>query len=100
MLSLFRRYVENWRTLRQAVNVLGAECETWSYEQLDRDASEQPVLERSVDGKLLRFQLDRWQKAASGDLILCIDADGLPTLAGVKPTYQFAKRPDGSVYYP
>ena len=100
MLPLFRRYLENWRTLRKAVNVLGAECEAWSYEQLDRDASEQPLLACSVDGNQLRFQLDRWKKSADGDLILCIDADGLPTLAGVKPTYQFAKRPDGSVYYP
>jgi hypothetical protein len=32
--------------------------------------------------------------------VVSIDSYGLPTLAGVKPSYQFVKRPDGSVYYP
>jgi hypothetical protein len=48
----------------------------------------------------LQFWIDRWQKAPNGDLTICIDAKGLPTLLGVKPSYQFAKRADGSVYYP
>ena len=100
MLPLLRRYLENWRILRQAVNVIGAECEDWSYERLDKDATEQPVLERSVNGKLLSFQLDRWEMNDDGDLIICIDSDGLSTLAGVKPTYHFAKRQNGAVYYP
>jgi hypothetical protein len=98
--NVWSRYMENWRALRRAVNAVGAELEQWSYEALDRDAEDQPVIHRQVRGTPLYFCVDRWSKAPNGHLTICIDAKGLPTLLGVKPSYQFAKRPDGSVYYP
>jgi hypothetical protein len=94
------RYQDNWRTLRQAVHAVGAELEQWPYDALDRNAEDQPVIRRQHGEAELQFWIDRWQKAPNGDLTICIDAKGLPTLLGVKPSYQFAKRADGSVYYP
>ena len=96
--GLLARYRDNWRALRRAA--VGAELEQWPYEALDRDAEEQPPLRRRVGDAKLEFWIDRWHKASNGDLTICIDAKGLPTLLGVKPSYQFAKRPDGSTYYP
>ena len=93
------RYKDNWRTLRQAVNAVGPEIEQCSYQALDRDAEDQTVIRRQLGGTELQFWIDRWQKAPNGDLTICIDAKGLPTFLGVKPSYQFAKRPDGSIYY-
>jgi hypothetical protein len=93
-------YRENWRILRRAVHALGSECEGWEYGRLDKAAEEQPAIERTCEGRKVRFQIDCWDKKTNGDLLMCIDAFGLPTLLGVKPTYQFAKRMDGSTYYP
>lgn len=98
--QLFPGYARNWYVLRDALNDVGAECENWSYEQLDRCAEEQPTLERKVEGATVHFTIDRWDKRPNGDLVISIDVGGLPTLGGVKPSYQFAKRVDGSVYYP
>lgn len=98
--QLFPGYSRNWYVLRDALNDVGAECEKWSYDQLDRCAEEQPLLEREVEGATVCFTIDRWDKRPNGDLVISIDADGLLTLGGVKPSYQFAKRVDGSVYYP
>jgi hypothetical protein len=100
MAQLFPGYVRNWRKLRQVVNEVGAECEQWTYAELDRPAEQQPLVERTIAGRQVSFTIDCWDKRPNGDLIISIDAHGLPTLAGVKPAYQFAKRVDGSVYYP
>jgi hypothetical protein len=100
ILRLLRTYLENWRILRRAVHALGSDCEAWEYDRLDKAAEEQPAIERTCEGHTIGFQIDCWDKKANGDLILCIDAFGLPTLLGFKPTYQFAKRMDGSTYYP
>ena len=98
--GLFPGYVQNWRLLRRAVDEVGAECEKWPYDVLDRPAEWQPSLVRIIDGRQATFTIDCWEKKVNGDLIISIDANGLPTLAGVKPSYQFAKRADGTVYYP
>ena len=98
--QLFPRYAKNAQVLREAVNAIGAECEKWNYDELDRAAEEQPLMERPIDGGTAQFNIDCWEKKRNGDLFICIDADGLPTLMGVKPSYVFAKRIDGTVYYP
>jgi hypothetical protein len=97
---IFPGYVRNWRLLREAVNEVGAECEKWPYDVLDRPAEWQPTLIRIIAGRQVSFTVDCREKKPSGDLVISIDADGLRTLAGVKPSYQFAKRRDGTVYYP
>jgi hypothetical protein len=93
-------YTRNWQLLRQAVDEVGAECEKWPYEVLDQPAEHQPMLVRNLDDNEVTFTIDCWEKRLNGDLVISIDARGLATLAGMKPSYQFAKRPDGSVYYP
>jgi hypothetical protein len=97
---IFPGYVQNWHLLRTAVDEVGAECEKWRYDVLDRPAEMQPTLVRLINGREVTFSIDCWEKRPNGDLIISIDANGLSTLAGVKPTYQFAKRTDGTVYYP
>src|SRR5262245_28627513 len=99
-MRFFPPYIRNWRLLRQAVNEVGAECEKWSYDALDRPAEWQPSLVRIIGGREITFTIDCWNKRPNGDLIISVDPDGLSTLAGVKPSYQFAKRTDGTVYYP
>src|SRR3954447_13914851 len=99
-IKLFTRYRKNWRTLRRAVNEFGEECENWCYEELDRYATKIPVVVRIVDGAKIEFGIELWEKKANGDLRISITADGLPTMLGVKPAYDFVKRMDGAVYYP
>jgi hypothetical protein len=46
------------------------------------------------------FQIDRCDRLPNQDLCICIDAKSkLPTWFGIKPSYRFFKRRDGSVYY-
>ncbi len=97
--ALLGRYRQNWRILRRELARVGAEVEGWPYEALDRDAEEQPPIVRDVDGARLTFLIDRWERRSDDELAICIDASGLPTLAGVKPSYVFFKRRDGSVHY-
>lgn len=94
------RYRANWAILRTETNAIGAEIEQWSYDALNRPAEEQPLIERTVAGVLTRFQIDCYATLENGDLAISIDAHGgPPTLLGVKPSYHFYKRLDGSVYY-
>ncbi|WOB42356.1 hypothetical protein HNI00_03665 [Thermoleptolyngbya oregonensis NK1-22] len=94
------RYRLHWRLLRAETNRVGAEVEQWSYEQLDQDAENQPPLERQVEAVPVIFQIDRCDRLPNQDLCICIDAKSkLPTGFGIKPSYRFFKRRDGSVYY-
>jgi hypothetical protein len=98
--SLLRNYRSNWALLRAETDRVGAEVERWSYEALDRAAEEQPPIERIVGGVPARFQVDCYDTLPNGDLAICVDASGgPPTLFGVKPSYRFFKRRDGTVYY-
>jgi hypothetical protein len=99
-LQFIKHYRSNWRILRQAVNEFGKACEKWSYEELDRDASEIPATEQILNGAKLEFGIERWDKKENGDLRISVTVGGLPTLLGAKPAYEFAKRRDGSIYYP
>lgn len=98
--NLIPKYRRNWQLLRHAVNEVGADCEQWSYDELDKAAEEQPFIEQPIEGGTAKFNIDCWEKKPNGDLLICVDAEGLPTFMGIKPSYVFAKRPDGSVYYP
>ena len=95
-----RPYRSNWALLRAATDDVGAEVERWAYAELDRDAEEQAPIERRVAGRPVVFTIERIGRRRDGDLHLCIDARGGPrTLLGVKPSYVFFKRPDGTVHY-
>lgn len=90
----------NWALLRAATNEVGAEVEGWPYAALRRRAEEQPPIARVVDGCPAAFQVDCIGTAPDGELHISIDArGGPPTLPGVKSSYVFYKRPDGTVHY-
>lgn len=94
------RYRSHWRLLRVETDRIGAEVEHWSYEQLDRDAEDQPLIERQFGAVQVIFQIERCDRLSNQDLCICIDAkSALPTWFGIKPSYRFYKRRDGSVYY-
>ncbi|QKD81382.1 hypothetical protein HPC62_03595 [Thermoleptolyngbya sichuanensis A183] len=94
------RYRLHWRLLRAEINRVGAEVEQWSYEQLDRDAEDQPPIERQVEAVPVVLQVDRCDRLQNQNLCICINAKSkLLTWFGIKPPYRFFKRRDGSVYY-
>jgi hypothetical protein len=97
---LVNRYRDNWKLLREESNRVGAEVEHWPYEKLHRPAEEHPPIERMVAGVSARFQVDCYNVLAGGELAICVDAHGGPsTFLGIKPSYHFFKRRDGSVHY-
>ena len=88
----------NWELLRAATDAVGAEVERWSYAELDRAAEQQPPVERVVGGHTVSFQVDCIGTGTDGELRISIDAHGgPPTLLGIKPSYVFRKRRDGTV---
>lgn len=89
---------ENYCILRTQVNLVGKEYERKSYEELLLPAEEGSI-SRVVGEHTLSFSAEAYNKKDNGDLCFCIDAGGLPTPSNIKPSYQFYKRPDGSVYY-
>jgi hypothetical protein len=104
MIAELRRHYQNnwnnWALLRAETDRIGAEIEQWSYEALDRAAEEQLPIEKNVGEWVVHFQVDCYDKLPNGELAICVDAHGgPPTLLGVKPSYRFFKRRDGSVYY-
>lgn len=95
-----QKYRSNWQLLREECDRVGRQVEQWSYESLNQAAEEQPAIEGWVAGVLVRFQVDCYTTLSNGDLAISVDTyGGLPTLFGMKPSYQFFKRPDGTVYY-
>ena len=89
---------DNYETLLTEVNKVGKIYERKSYEELLLPA-EQNSIEITIGDRTLYFSAEAYNIKSDGTLCFCIDADGLPTLWGVKPSYQFYKRRDGSVYY-
>jgi len=89
---------DNYRMLRAAVDREGKRLEAMSYETL-RQMGDKPSEPTLVDGRAVYFSAEVVDVRPNGDLFICIDADGLPTLWGVKPSYVFYKRPDGSIHY-
>jgi len=96
--SLWKRLRDNHRLLKRELDVVATELEALDQESLRARAESDDVV-RLVDGRELRFWLSICEPRADGELEVCIDADGLPTWFGVKPSYHFFKRADGSVYY-
>ena len=89
---------ENYAILQTEVNKIGKVYEQKSYEELLLPA-EQNSTEIKVGDRTLYFSAEAYNIKSDGALCFCIDADGLSTLWGIKPSYHFYKRCDGSVYY-
>lgn len=88
---------ENYDILRREVEIEGKRYEKMSYEELQKPPEELSC-SRVVNGVELFFSAESYNTKPNGDLCFCVDVDGLPCLF-VKPSYQFYKRKDGSVYY-
>lgn len=89
----------NYDILRQAVDNIGREYEQKSYEELLNHEKSKMLTVTTAAGLTLTFVAEAYHLQKDGTICFCIDADGLPTLFGIKPSYNFYKRPDGSVYY-
>jgi hypothetical protein len=98
MLGWLQRLKDNKVLLRKAVNAEGERFEAKSYARL-RDMGDDEIVERAVEGHSLTFHAEVFGIKDNGDLSVCVEVVGLPTLFGIKPCYYFHKRSDGSVYY-
>ena len=126
LLQLFPKSKElhnNYEILKREVEKVGREYEKKSYQELLRPAEQNFTIRMIAislrepaklttrnestslaQGEALRdrkiyFNAEAYHVKPDGTLCFCIDADGLPTIFGVKPSYHFYKRPDNSVYY-
>lgn len=89
----------NYEILRQEVDKIGREYEQKSYEELLGNVEPTILTVTTAAGVKLTFVAEAYHLQKDGTICFCIDADGLPTICGIKPSYSFYKRPDGSVYY-
>jgi hypothetical protein len=89
----------NYEILRQEVDNIGREYEQKSYEELLSKAEPTILTVITAAGVKLSFVAEAYHLQKDGTICYCIDADGLPTIFGIKPSYNFYKRPDGSVNY-
>ncbi|GAB4156840.1 MAG: hypothetical protein Fur0046_36790 [Cyanobacteria bacterium J069] len=79
-MRFIKRDRPNWALLRAETDRIGAEVEQWPYEQLDRDAEDQPCIECQLGTVRVEFQIDRYDRLPNQDLCICIDArSDLPT---------------------
>jgi hypothetical protein len=89
----------NFDFLKKELEVEGRYYESLSYSALQKPA-EEISRSRTVNGIEIHFTAEAYNTKKNGDLCFCIDASAnLPTLLGVKPSYQFQKRADGRIYY-
>lgn len=101
LLQLFPKSKElhnNYEILKTEVEKVGREYEKKSYQELLRPAEQNSTM-RLIGERKIYFNAEAYHVKPDGTLYFCIDADGLPTRFGVKPSYHFYKRPDNSVYY-
>ena len=91
--------IRNYQILRQEVDKIGKEYEQKSYEELLSKNEPTILTVTTAAGFKLTFVAEAYYLQKNGTICFCIDADGLPTLLGIKPSYNFYKRSDDSVYY-
>ncbi len=89
---------KNYKILKSEVEKLGKYYEQKSYEELLSPAEKNEIIQ-IVNNQKLYFSGEAYQITKDGTLCFSLDADGLPTMLGIKPSYHFYKKPDQSVYY-
>ena len=98
MLTKLRR---NFHELRSALDPIGQRYETCDYADLAGGVLDQSTGEIEVDSMPAYYSAYSVETNADGDVHFTIDlVSELPTWFGVKPSYDFWMRRDGSVYYP
>lgn len=93
-----QRLQRNYQILKQEVEKFGQNYQEKSYQEILHFA-DQDVIIKSVDNSLRSCSIEVYHVQKDGTIEVSIDAYGLPTLFGFKPSYHFYKRQDGSVYY-
>jgi hypothetical protein len=86
------------RLLRREVTRVGQEFESRSYADLQRPA-EELSFNRVVEGIEITFSAEAFTLKRDGDIGFCVDARAKGSEGRWQPSYQFYKRPDGSVYH-
>lgn len=89
----------NYEILQQEVAKIGRKYEQQSYEELLSKNEPTILTVTTAAGFKLTFVAEAYHLQKDGTICFCIDADGLPTIFGIKPSYNFYKHSDGSVYY-
>jgi hypothetical protein len=93
------RWIDNWRALRRAADLIGREFEAKSYAELCGPA-DNSCGERTIDGLAVEWSAYLIEVRPDGEAFFCVDVRApLRTWFGAKPSYQFVKRPDGSIHY-
>ena len=89
---------QNYQTLWQELEKIGKDYEQKSYTEILSSPAKTIIINLSEDQQI-SFSIDAYHVQKNGTLEVSIDADGLPTMLGIKPSYHFYKKPDGSIYY-
>ncbi|MGB5596183.1 MAG: hypothetical protein WBM32_00475 [Crocosphaera sp.] len=87
----------SYQFLQQEVEKFGKVYEQKSYEEILYSEAK-TVIVKSEKGEI-SCSIEAYHIQKNGTIAVSIDADGLPTIFGIKPSYHFYKRPDGLVYY-
>lgn len=98
-MSILSKNKKNAEIHRFISNRIGKEYESKSYDELSMldETIEHEIFENGIR---VIYYAGLYNKKENGDLHISIDFHSeLPTFLGIKPTYQFKKRPDGAVYY-
>jgi hypothetical protein len=88
----------NYRWLAAIAAEIGEDWEGKAYGELF--AADETFGQLHREGRAIAYTVNVFDQLRNGDLGVCIDLHSdLPTPCGILPSYQFYKRPDGSVYY-
>lgn len=89
---------KNYRFLAAIAAEIGSKFEQRAYHELIEADESFGQIQR--EGIAIGYSVNLYDRRDNGDLAICIDLHSeLATPWGIMPTYQFCKRPDGSVYY-
>ncbi|MDJ0658068.1 MAG: hypothetical protein QNJ42_01115 [Crocosphaera sp.] len=89
---------QNYQILWQEAEKLGKDYEQKSYNHILSSPAKTIIINLSED-RQISCSIDAYHIQKNGTVEVSIDADGLPTIFGIKPSYNFYKKPDDSIYY-
>jgi hypothetical protein len=94
---MFSKYRNNFALLRRAAEFVGKQYEAKPYDELRGGAADESSGEFEFEGQRVGYSAYSYNMKMNGDVCFCVDVHSqLPTFFGIKPSYQFVKRPDGS----
>lgn len=89
---------ENYQILWRESEKIGQEYEQKSYMEILSSPAKTIIINLSEEQQI-SCSIDAYHVQKNGTVEVSIDANGLPTIFGIKPSYHFYKKPDGSIYY-